>query len=136
VKPEDDNYQTRDHIIPVSAKLKSRYKKLNIVMCCRKCNGVKSSYSVRQFRWLHFGDGEFYWEAHLGQRMDMCDDYEEMMDATEIAVKERVSFRIAKKTRRGRMIPKYLRCVCKAEECMCGLYRDTVSAQQPPRSEA
>lgn len=66
-------YQTRDHVIPVSAKGGER--RANRVVCCRKCNTIKEDLTLHEFR-RRSGIPVFYAESVLGCRIDDLSDIE------------------------------------------------------------
>ncbi len=68
-------FQTRDHVIPTSAKGGDR--RANKVVCCRKCNNIKEDLTLHEFK-RRSGITLFFSESLLGQRIDDLSDIEEV----------------------------------------------------------
>ena len=68
-------FQTRDHVIPTSAKGGDR--RANKVVCCRKCNNIKEDLTLHEFK-RRSGITVFFVEALLGVRIDDLSDIEEI----------------------------------------------------------
>jgi hypothetical protein len=85
-------FQTKDHVIPVSAKTRMKLVAHNVVIACRKCNSKKEDLTMQEFK-RRIGIQTFYAEEILGVRID---------DLTDIAM---VTFHIQNtRTLEGRSI--------------------------------
>ena len=51
---------TRDHIVPRCKGGETKTE--NLMCCCRRCNQAKGHLDLEDFRELHFGGQEFYFE--------------------------------------------------------------------------
>jgi len=68
-------FQTKDHVIPLSAKGGDR--RANKVVCCAKCNKIKEDLTLHEFK-RRSGILVFYAETLLGLRIDDLSDIEEV----------------------------------------------------------
>lgn len=78
-KPKHAHFQTKDHVVPKSAKgdQKDRTRHSNRVICCRKCNAVKEDLTMHEFK-RRSGMGTFYAEEILGVGIDDLSDIAEV----------------------------------------------------------
>jgi len=68
-------FQTKDHVIPTSAKGGDR--RANRVVCCRRCNKIKEDLTLYEFK-RRSGIVLFYAEELLGLRINDLSDIEEI----------------------------------------------------------
>jgi hypothetical protein len=73
LKPHNAIYQTRDHVIPISAKGWDR--RANKVVCCRRCNSLKEDLTLIEFK-RRMSLTVFYAEELLGARIEGLTDIE------------------------------------------------------------
>jgi|SRR5271157_4750590 len=71
LKPSNALFQTRDHVIPTSAKGGDR--RANKVVCCRSCNKIKEDLTLQEFK-RRSGITIFFAEGLLGINIDDLDD--------------------------------------------------------------
>lgn len=78
-KPHHAHFQTKDHVIPHSAKgdAMCMIAHGNRVVCCWKCNHIKSDYTMQEFK-LRSGIKTFYAEEVLGVRVEDLSDIKEI----------------------------------------------------------
>jgi hypothetical protein len=69
------NYQTKDHVVPLSAK--GTHTFVNRVCCCRKCNDVKEDLTLFEFK-ERSGIETFFAETLLGVKIDDLTDIREV----------------------------------------------------------
>jgi HNH endonuclease len=73
LKPSNAIFQTKDHVIPASAKGGDR--RANRVVCCRSCNKIKEDLTLQEFK-RRTGAMLFYSETLLNVRIADLEDIE------------------------------------------------------------